>query len=74
MWLGRAVKGFGMFWWDFLVGDTPEITVIVLVLLGVVALMSDVAHVNALACIALPVFAIVGLVLSVSRARRRSKS
>jgi hypothetical protein len=74
VWLGRAVKGFGMFWWDFLVGDTPEITVIVLLVLGVVALVSDVAHVNTLACIVLPVFAIAGLVLSVGRARRRSKS
>ncbi|HEY5437464.1 MAG TPA: hypothetical protein VIJ99_01025 [Acidimicrobiales bacterium] len=71
--LGRVVKGLGMFWWDFLVGDTPEITVMVLFLLGVVALLSDVAHVNTLACVALPVFAIAGLVLSVGRARHRSK-
>ena len=25
----RVIKGFGMFWWDFLVGDTPEIFVAV---------------------------------------------
>jgi hypothetical protein len=73
-WLGRVVKGFGLFWWDFLVGDTPEITVVVLLILGVVALARDVAHLNALAYIALPVLAIAGLVLSVRRARRRFKT
>ncbi|MGH3733820.1 MAG: hypothetical protein ACRDVC_10720 [Acidimicrobiales bacterium] len=71
--LGRVARGFGKFWWDFLVGDTPEITVVVLVILGVVALVRDVAHVNALAYVALPVFAIAGLGLSVARARRRTK-
>ncbi len=31
----RHVRAFGMFWWDFLVGDTPEIAAGVLVILGV---------------------------------------
>jgi len=70
----RFVKGFGLFWWDFLVGDTPEITVVVLVTLGVIALVRDVAHLNVLACIALPVLAIFGLTISVWRARRRVKT
>jgi hypothetical protein len=69
-WLARALKGFGMFWWDFLVGDTPEITVVVLVILGVVALASEVGHLNVLAYIALPVLAISALAISVARARR----
>jgi hypothetical protein len=30
----RWIRSFGAFWWDFLVGDTPEITVGVLVVLG----------------------------------------
>jgi hypothetical protein len=72
--LGRIVKGFGLFWWDFLVGDTPEITVVVLLILGVVALARDVAHLNVLAYVALPVLAITGLALSVMRARRRMKT
>jgi hypothetical protein len=73
-WLGRILKGFGLFWWDFLVGDTPEITVAVLLALGVVALARDVAHLNALAYVALPVLAVTGLGLSVTRARRRMKN
>jgi hypothetical protein len=73
-WLTRGLKGFGKFWWDFLVGDTPEITVVVLLILGVVALASEVGHLNVLAYIALPVLAIAALVLSVARARRRMKS
>lgn len=68
--LGRAIRGFGRFWWDFLVGDTPEITVAVLVMLGLVALFADVAHVNVLAYVALPVLAVAALALSVSRAAR----
>jgi hypothetical protein len=69
-WLTRALKGFGMFWWDFLVGDTPEITIVVLLILGVVALASEVGHLNVLAYIALPVLAITALTISVARARR----
>lgn len=69
-WLARGLKGFGMFWWDFLVGDTPEITIVVLVILGVVALASEVAHLNVLAYVALPVLAITALTISVARARR----
>jgi hypothetical protein len=69
-WFGRVLKGFGMFWWDFLVGDTPEITVVVLLILGVVALASEVGHLNVLAYVALPVLAIAALTISVARARR----
>ena len=69
-WLTRALKGFGMFWWDFLVGDTPEITIVVLLILGVVALASEVGHLNVLAYITLPVLAITALTISVARARR----
>ena len=72
-WLSRVAKAFGMFWWDFLVGDTPEITVVVLLILGVVALASEVGHLNVLAYVALPVLAIAALTISVARARR-SKS
>ena len=67
----RLLKGFGRFWWDFLVGDTPEITVAVLVILGAVALMADVAHVNAAACIGVPPLVTVTLGLSLLRARRK---
>jgi uncharacterized membrane protein YhaH (DUF805 family) len=66
----KLVRGFGRFWWDFLVGDTPEITVAVIIIVAAVALASDVAHVNALAFVALPLLAIVTLALSVRRARK----
>jgi len=36
-WAGRAVVAFGHFWWDFLIGDTPELFVGVLAVLGLVA-------------------------------------
>ena len=67
----RLAKGFAMFWWDFLVGDTPEITVAVLVIIGVTALLSESAHVNAAAIAALPLLAVVALAVSVQRARRK---
>jgi hypothetical protein len=67
----RLLKGFGRFWWDFLVGDTPEITVAVLVIVGVVALLADVAHVNAVAFIGIPLLVTITLGLSVRRARRK---
>jgi hypothetical protein len=69
-WLTNALSAFGKFWWDFLVGDTPEITVVVIVILGIIALLSEVAHLNVLAYLALPAFAVAALIISVARARR----
>jgi hypothetical protein len=69
----RLLKGFGMFWWDFLVGDTPEIFVAVLVIIGVIALLSESGHFNAAAVVALPVLAVVALGTSVWRAKRATK-
>ena len=71
--IGRVVRGFAMFWWDFIVGDTPEITVAVIVVLTVVALLSNVWHANTLAYVGLPVLVILALVMSVGRARRRAR-
>ncbi len=69
-WLVRSVKGFFMFWWDFLVGDTPEIFVAVVVIIGVVALLSVRGHFNAASATVLPVFAVAALGASVWRAQR----
>ncbi|HEV3268768.1 MAG TPA: hypothetical protein VGZ68_10245 [Acidimicrobiales bacterium] len=66
----RIVKGFGMFWWDFLVGDTPEIFVAVLVIIGVVALLSESGHYNVAAEIVLPVLGVGTLGASLWRAKR----
>jgi hypothetical protein len=62
---------FGQFWWDFLVGDTPELLVGVLVALGVVALLVKGAGLNAVAVVAFPIMVAVMLGLSVHRARPR---
>ena len=69
----RLVKGFAMFWWDFLVGDTPELFVAALVTIGVVALLSVRDHFNTAAVIALPLLAISALAVSVRRAQRAAK-
>jgi hypothetical protein len=66
--LVRLAKGFAMFWWDFLVGDTPELFVTVVLTIGVVALLSEEGHFNAAAVIALPALAIGALGLSLWRA------
>jgi hypothetical protein len=71
-WPIRWLQGFARFWWDFLVGDTPELFVATIVILGVVALISLVEHVNALAVATLPVLCIVALGLSLLRAWRAS--
>jgi hypothetical protein len=70
-WAARLVRGFARFWWDFLVGDTPELFVAALVILGVIALTRLVGHQNALAVAELPVLTAVALALSLARARRR---
>ena len=72
-WPVRLLKGFAMFWWDFLVGDTPEIFVAVLVIIGVVALVSVEGHFNTAAVIVLPLLAISALTISVRRAQRASQ-
>lgn len=69
----RLVKGFAMFWWDFLVGDTPELFIAVLVIIGVVSLLSVVGHFNAVAVVVLPLLAISALAISVRRAQRSLK-
>jgi hypothetical protein len=71
-WLVRIVKGFGKFWWDFLVGDTPELFVAALVVLGLVALCRIVWQLNTLALVALPVLCVVALAMSLRRAQRAS--
>lgn len=63
----RLVRGFAMFWWDFLVGDTPELFVAAIVIIGVVAGLSAWHH-RALAVVVLPVLAVIALAVSVARA------
>ncbi|HEY5112311.1 MAG TPA: hypothetical protein VII67_08300 [Acidimicrobiales bacterium] len=72
-WPVRVLKGFAMFWWDFLVGDTPELFVAALFIVGVVAIVSVSAHENAASVVVLPVLVIAALGLSVLRGVRASK-
>jgi hypothetical protein len=71
-WPLRALRGFAQFWWDFLVGETPELFIAAILILGVVALASLVGHDNALALILLPLLCVVALGASLLRARRAS--
>jgi hypothetical protein len=70
-WPRRAVNAFGRFWWEFLVGDTPELFVGVLVILGLVALLCRDPALRSVAAALLPL-AVVGLLsLSIWRAARK---
>jgi hypothetical protein len=69
----RLIKGFGRFWWDFLVGDTPELFVAALVIIASTALLSETGHFNSAAIVVLPVLAVVALAASLLRAVRASR-
>ncbi len=62
----KALRGFGHFWWDFLIGDTPELFVAVLVLVGAAY---GLRHVRVAALIVLPVLATLFLLASAFRGR-----
>ncbi len=66
--LARGVVAFGRFWWNFLVGDTPELFLAMLVLVGVAFALR---HDRIAAVILLPVLAIAFLLASAYRGRAR---
>jgi hypothetical protein len=68
----RLLKGFGQFWWDFLIGDTPELFVAALVIIGAIALLSRAGHYNAAAVVTLPLLVVIALAISVRRASHAS--
>jgi hypothetical protein len=65
----RLLKGFASFWKDFLVGDSPEIFVGVLVLLAIVVPLRHRSPVPAVALLAL-----VPIVLAASLVRGRRRA
>jgi hypothetical protein len=69
----RLAKGFARFWWDFLIGDTPEIFVAVVVIIAVTAMLSEVGHFNTVAIVALPLLAMYTLARSLRRVVRQSR-
>jgi hypothetical protein len=62
----RAVRALGRFWWDFLVGDTPELFVATAVVVASALLLR---HHREVAIFVLPAMAIVFLVASTLRGR-----
>jgi hypothetical protein len=69
----RIVKAFAMFWWDFLVGDTPEFFVGVLMIVGVVLALVKATSLNAAAVVAFPGLVVVLLAGSVLQAKRAQR-
>ena len=63
----RMVRAFGMFWWDFLVGDTPEFFFVTLAIVGLAYLLHSQRTVGV---IVLPLVALSAVALSARRARR----
>ncbi len=61
------IKAFGRFWWDFLVGDTPELFVSTLVILAATALLSRGHHSGYAAEVILPLLVVLSLLWSVRK-------
>ena len=61
----RLLKGFAMFWWDFLVGDTPELFVATVVIIAISAALGKLWHANAVATVLLPVLVLGSLFITV---------
>ncbi|MGA2210363.1 MAG: hypothetical protein ABSH30_12080 [Acidimicrobiales bacterium] len=66
----RSMAAFGRFWWDFLVGDTPELFVATLI---VIALAEGLHRSHVLAVVIVPVAAIGFLGWSTWRGRKPLK-
>jgi hypothetical protein len=67
--VARAVRAFGYFWWDFLVGETPELALATGALVGLAFLLAGQRWVGA---IVLPLVAAAFLFVSTYRGRRRA--
>lgn len=64
----QGLRAFGRFWWNFLVGDTPELFVATVVIVAVALALHS--H-RVAAVVTLPLLAIAMLVASAYRGRRR---
>jgi len=67
--LGRALRAFGHFWWDFVIGDTPELALATAVIVAVAFLLAGTTIAGA---IVLPLLAAVFLLASSLRGRKRA--
>ena len=69
--IARGVRAFGLFWWDFLVGDTPELLIAVVLIVALALLLR---HHHDIAIIVLPVVTVLFLLISTFRGRQRDRS
>jgi hypothetical protein len=66
--ISRGFRAFCFFWWDFLVGDTPELLVAVVV---IVVLALVLRHHHYIDIILLPLMTVIFLLASAFRGRQR---
>lgn len=70
----RLAVGFGRFWWEFLIGDTPELFVGAVAVVGLVALLCLDHALRSACAVILPVLVMALLGLSVWKAARGGSS
>ena len=63
----RGLTAFGRFWWEFLVGDTPELLAATAVVIAVALVFG---HHRTAGFVVVPVITSAALALSILRARR----
>jgi hypothetical protein len=66
--LTRTVRDFGLFWWDFLVGETPKLFVAVIAIIVVALVLRH--HHHDIDIILLPVVTVLFLMASAFRGSR----
>ena len=64
----RGLVAIGKFWWEFLVGDTPELLVATLVVIGAALALR---HHHTVGIIVVPLITAVSLAVSIYRGRDR---
>ncbi|HVX22964.1 MAG TPA: hypothetical protein VHB02_16590 [Acidimicrobiales bacterium] len=69
--LGAAARAFGRFWWEFLVGDTPGLSVVVLVAVAAAFVLRPY---RVAAVVVLPVLTATALCASVARSVSRRRT
>jgi len=71
--VGRLLVAFGRFWWEFLIGDTPELFVGGVVAVGLVAAICVDHRLRMVAGVALVVLVALLLTGSVAKAARAAR-
>ncbi len=67
--VGKWFKAFGRFWWEFLIGDTPELFVAVLAVIGLAFALH---HERVAGAVVVIVAVLACLALSTWRGRKRA--